>query len=61
MLNTLEATFHGQKTFRLVGGSLRWSETPFFQGGPLRMGPILPLSSGKEEKAQGQICPQPGC
>ena len=33
-------TFHGKKTFRLVGGSLSWSETPYFhKGGPLRMGP----------------------
>ena len=22
--------FHGQKTFCLVGGSLSWSETPYF-------------------------------
>ena len=37
MLGTLETTFHGQKTFRLVGGSLSWSETPYFhKGGPLR-------------------------
>ena len=32
--------FMVKKTFRLVGGSLSWSETPYFhKGGPLRMGP----------------------
>ena len=30
MLGTLETIFHGQKTFRLVIGSLNWSETPYF-------------------------------
>ena len=41
----LETTFHGRKTFRFVGGSLSWSETPYFhKGGPLRMVPKLPLS-----------------
>ena len=46
MLGTLETTFHGKKTFRLVGGSLSWSETPYFhKGGPLRMVPMLPLSA----------------
>ena len=41
MLGTLETTFHGQTTFRLVGGSLSWSETPYFhKGGPLRMGQV---------------------
>ena len=30
MLGTLETDFHGQKTYRLVGGSLSWSETPYF-------------------------------
>ena len=30
-----ETTLHGQTTFRLVGGSLSWSETPYFhKGGP---------------------------
>ena len=33
MLGTLENSFHGQKSFRLVGGSLSWSETPFFSKG----------------------------
>ena len=62
MLGKSETTFHGQKTFRLDEGSLSWSETPYFhEGGPLRMGPKLPLSSGQQEKARGQICPQPGC
>ena len=51
MLGTLETTFHGQKTFRLVGGSLSWSETHYFhKGGPLRMGPKLPLSAKMLEK-----------
>ena len=46
MLGKLEITFYGQKTFRLVGGSLSWSETPYFhKGGPLRMVPKLPLSA----------------
>ena len=27
---TLETIFHGQKTFGLAGGSLSWSETPYF-------------------------------
>ena len=35
-----------KKTPRLVGGSLSWSETPYFhKGGPLRMVPKLPLSA----------------
>ena len=35
MLGTLETTFHGQKTIRLVRESLSWSETPYFHmGGP---------------------------
>ena len=28
----LETTFHGQKTFRLVGGLPSWLETPYFKG-----------------------------
>ena len=51
MLGMLETTFHGQKTFCLVGGSLSWSETPYFhKGGPLRMEPKLPLSDEKKGK-----------
>ena len=51
MLGTLETTFHGQKTFRLVGGSLSWSEKPYFhKGGPLRIVPYLPLSAKMKEK-----------
>ena len=43
---TLETIFHGQKTFGLAGGSLSWSETPYFhQGGPLRIVSKLPLSA----------------
>ena len=35
-----------QKTFRLVGGLLSWSETPYFhKGGLLQMVPKLPLSA----------------
>ena len=50
MLDTLENIFHGQKTFRLVGGSLSWSETPYFhKGGPLQMGPKLPLSAKMQD------------
>ena len=30
MLDTLETTFQGKKTFCLVKGSLSWSETPYF-------------------------------
>ena len=46
MLRTLETIFYGQTTFRLVGGSLNWSETPYFhKGGPLGMVPMLPLSA----------------
>ena len=42
----LETAFHGQKTNRLVRGSLSCSETPYFhKGGPLRMVPMLPLSA----------------
>ena len=26
----LETIFHGKKNFGLVGGSLSWSETPYF-------------------------------
>ena len=33
VLGTLEATFHGQRTFCLVGESLSWSETPYFHKG----------------------------
>ena len=45
-LGTLETIFHGQRTYRLVGGSLSWPETPYFQkGGPWRMVPKLPLSA----------------
>ena len=52
MLGTLEATFHSQKTFRLVGGSPIWSETPYFyKGGPLQMGQKLPLSAKMNKKA----------
>ena len=46
MLCTLETIFHGQTTFRLFVGSLNWSETPYFhKGGPLQMGPKMPLSA----------------
>ena len=46
ILGTLETIFHGKTTFRLVGRSLSWSETPYFhKGGPLQMGPKLPLSA----------------
>ena len=30
ILGMLETIFHGQKTSCLVGGSLSWSETPYF-------------------------------
>ena len=51
MLGTLETTFHGQTTFRLVWGSLNWSETPYFhKGGPFRMVPKLPLAAKCKEK-----------
>ena len=43
MLGTLKITFYGQKTLRLVGGSQV----------------ISSRSSGKEEKAWGQIGPPP--
>ena len=43
MLGTLKITFYGQKTLRLVGGSQV----------------ISSRSSGKEEKAWGQIAPPP--
>ena len=40
MLGTLKTIFHSQKTFHSVGGSLSWSETPYFhKGGPLQMAP----------------------
>ena len=46
LLGTIETTFHSQKTFPLVWGSLSWSETPYFhKEGPFRMGPKLPLSA----------------
>ena len=46
ILNTLKTIFHGQKTFHLAGGSLSWSETPYFhKGGPLLKMPKLPLSA----------------
>ena len=46
MLGMLDTILHGQKTFRLVRGSLSWSETPHFhKGGPLQMVPKLPLSA----------------
>ena len=35
MLGTLETTFHGQKTLRLVRGSLSWLETSYFHKGTL--------------------------
>ena len=44
MLGTLKITFYGQKTLRLVGGSQV----------------ISSRSSGKEEKAWGQIARVPG-
>ena len=43
MLGTLETTFHGQTTFRLVGGSLNWSETPYCH---YELYQKLPLSPG---------------
>ena len=50
MLGTLEITFHGQ-FFCLVGVSLSWSETPYFdKGGPLQMVPKLPLSAEMQKK-----------
>ena len=46
MKGAIEATFHGQKTFRL--GSLSWSETPHFHNrGPSRIVPMLPQSIKK--------------
>ena len=46
MLGTLKTIFYGQTTFCLVGGSLNWSETPYFhKGGLLRMVPNLLLSA----------------
>ena len=43
--------FHGQKTFRLVGGSLSWSEIPYVhKKKPLQMEPKLPLSAEKTGK-----------
>ena len=51
MLDTLETTFQGKKTFCLVKGSLSWSETPYFhKGGPLWMVPQMPLSAEMKEK-----------
>ena len=36
----LETIFNDKKTFRLVGGSLSWSETPYFyKGGLLQIVP----------------------
>ena len=47
MKGAIEATFHGQKTFRL--GSLSWSETPHFHNrGPSRIVPMLPRSIRKK-------------
>ena len=33
MLGTLKTIFHGKKTFLLFGGSLSWSEMPYFHKG----------------------------
>ena len=56
MLRTLKTTFHGQKTFRLVTGSLSWSETPYFhKGGPLRMGPKLQKNCFLKQQYLGNI------
>ena len=54
-LSTLETIFHDKKTFRLVRGSLSWSETPYFhKGEPLRMVPKLPL--GAKMKLKTHSC-----
>ena len=51
MLGTLETTFHGQKTFRLVGGSLSWSETPYFyKGVPYKWGQSCPERQNVRQK-----------
>ena len=44
MLGMLETTFHGQKTFRLVGGSLSWSEKPYFHKGGQTLVDFLSVS-----------------
>ena len=40
--------FHGQKTFCLVGGSLSWSETPYFH----KVGPGLKGAGTSEAGGQ---------
>ena len=50
ILGTLDTIFQGQKTFCSVGGSLSWSEMPYFyKGGPLQMVQELPLSAKCKE------------